>query len=244
MEQFFTKDYIGAPFVIFGAAHLAALGVVLLVNLLTPSLKRASLSARDTFRYGLAAILIINETLWHVWNAATGQWTIQTMLPLHLCSVLVWLSAYMLLTRNYRVFEVIYFLGIGGAAQALLTPDAGIYGFPHFRFFQTMISHGTIVTAAVFMTTVEGNRPTWKSLPRVFGAMNVYMLAVFPLNLLLGSNYLFIAHKPETASLIDVLGPWPSYILSLEGIGLAVSLVLYSPFAVKDWRARQAVGVS
>lgn len=239
MEQFFTKDYTGAPFVLFGAAHLAALGVVLLANLLTPSLKRASPSAKDAFRYGLAAILIINETLWHIWNAATGQWTIQTMLPLHLCSVLVWLSAYMLLTRNYRVFEVIYFLGIGGATQALLTPDAGIYGFPHLRFFQTMISHGAIVTAAVFMTTVEGNRPTWKSLPRVFAAMNVYMLAVFPLNLLLGSNYLFIAHKPETASLIDMLGPWPWYILGLEAIGLVVSLLLYSPFAVKDWRARK-----
>jgi len=26
-------------------------------------------------------------------------------------------------------------MGIGGALQALLTPDLGLYGFPHFRFF-------------------------------------------------------------------------------------------------------------
>jgi uncharacterized membrane protein YwaF len=49
---------------------------------------------------------------------------------------------------------------------------------------------------------------------------------------------MFIAHKPETASLMDMLGPWPWYILSLELVGLAVSLLLYSPFGLKDWRDR------
>lgn len=38
----------------------------------------------------------------------------------------------------------------------MLTPDAGLYGFPHVRFFQIFISHGSIVAAAVYMTAVEG----------------------------------------------------------------------------------------
>jgi len=118
--------------------------------------------------------------------------------------------------------------------QALLTPDAGIYGFPHFRFFQAIISHGSIVTAAIYMTVVEKHRPYWRSLLRVAVGTNVYMLFVGMVNVLLGSNYLFIAHKPETASLMDVLGPWPWYILSLEVIGLAISLLLYLPFALRD----------
>lgn len=240
MNQFFVKDYTGAPFVLFGPAHLIALGLVLLVNLIVvANRKRFSPRGRLIFRNGLAVLLIVNEIAWHLWNYFTGQWTIQTMLPLHLCSVLVWVSAYMLLTRSYSIYEFAYFLGIGGAIQALLTPDAGIYGFPHFRFIQTVLSHGSIVTAAIFMTFVEGYRPYWRSLVRVAIWGNVYMVAIGLVNWLIGSNYLFIARKPATASLIDVLGPWPWYILSLEAIAAVMFLLLYLPYAIHDRRQEQ-----
>jgi hypothetical integral membrane protein (TIGR02206 family) len=240
MEQFFTKEYTGAPFVFLGTAHLVVIVILLLVNLSLVRL-RGKPQAQKAFRYTLAVVLLVNELAWHVWNAAVGQWTLQTMLPLHLCSVLVWTTAAMLLTENYRIYEFIYLMGIGGALQAVLTPDLGIYGFPHFRFFQTFISHGGIITAAVFMTVVEGLRPYWRSLLRVFVATNIYMVVVFGINLLLGSNYLFIMRPPDTPSLIDALGPWPWYLLSLEAIGVLTCLVLYLPFALKDWRAARQV---
>jgi hypothetical integral membrane protein (TIGR02206 family) len=235
MEQFFSADWKGDPFILFGPAHLAALGVVVLANLVIFWLRgRFTERSRLAFRYGLAAILLIDEALWHYWNAITGRWSLQETLPLHLCSVLVFASAYMLIRRSYGVYEFAYLLGLGGATQALLTPDAGMYGFPHFRAFQVIISHGSIVTAALYMTFVEGYRPYWASLKRVFVGMNVYMLFVGGVNWLVGSNYLFIARKPETASLIDVLGPWPWYIISLEAVGLLLCLLLYLPFALSD----------
>jgi len=46
-------------------------------------------------------------------------------------------------------------------------------------------------------------------------------------------------HKPPTASLLDLLPPWPWYILWMEAIGLVVMcLILYLPFAVKDWHVK------
>jgi hypothetical integral membrane protein (TIGR02206 family) len=238
MGEYFARDYHGEPFQLFGPAHLVALSIVLLIVLLVIYFRKGfSPRLRLITRYTLATILMLNELAWHAWNYFTGQWTIQTMLPLHLCSVLVWLGAYMLVTKSYTIYEFSYFLGIAGALQALLTPDVGIYGFPHFRFFQTMISHGTIILSAIYMTFVEGYRPTWKSVIRVMVWMNVYMVAIGIVNWLIGSNYLFIAHKPETASLIDVLGPWPWYILSLEAIGLVLCLLLYLPYAIRDQRA-------
>jgi hypothetical integral membrane protein (TIGR02206 family) len=156
-----------------------------------------------------------------------------------MCSLFVWLTAIMLLTRSYRVYEFAYFLGIGGAIQALITPNVGPFGFPHFRFFQAFFMHAPIVLGSVFMTTVEGYRPTGKSLLRVAVGTNLYMAAVFGINMLLGSNYMFIAQKPPTASLIDYLAPWPWYILELEAIGAAICLVLYLPFAIGDWRRQR-----
>lgn len=233
----FAKEWTGGPFVLFGPGHLIALGIILLVNLLLPLL-RGKPRAQRFFRYGAAAWILLNEIAWHVWNWSIGQWDVRIMLPFHLCSVLVPLTAYMLVTKSYRVYEFAYFLGIGAAMQALLTPDAGPYGFPHFRIFQTLTAHGLIVTSAVYMTVVEGYRPQWKSLWRVILGVNLYMIPVAGVNALLGSNYLFIAHKPETASLIDMLGPWPWYILGLEAVGLVLCLLLYLPFAIRDWRQR------
>ena len=119
--------------------------------------------------------------------------------------------------------------------QALITPDAGIYGLPHFRAVQTLAAHGGIVLAALYMTIVEGLRPTWQSFKRVFQWTNIYMVIVFFINLAIGSNYLFIAHKPEFPTLIDLLAPWPWYILELEVVALAVCFILYIPFMLKDW---------
>jgi hypothetical integral membrane protein (TIGR02206 family) len=241
MSQFFVKDYTGAPFVLFGLAHLVALLVVVVVNILiVANRKRFTQGGKRNFRVGLATVLILNEVGWHLWNYFTGQWTLQTMLPLHLCSVLVWVSAYMLITGNDLIYEFSYFLGIAGATQALLTPDAGIYGFPHFRFLQSITSHGSIVTAAIYMTAVEGYRPYWRSLLRVAVLGNIYMGVIGLVNWVLGSNYLFIAHKPETASLIDVLGSWPWYILSLEALAAVLCLLLYLPFAIRDRKAKMA----
>ena len=225
----------------FSPSHLVALAIIGLIALAVVFWgKHMNERQRKWFRYTVGGILLVNEISWHIWNVVVGRWTVQEMLPLHLCSVLVFVTAYMLIARNYFFFEIAYFMGIGAAIQALMTPDAGIYGFPHFRFFQTFISHGLIFVSPFYMVFVEGLRPYWRSLLRTFIILNAYMVPVFILNQLIGSNYLFIAHKPPTASLIDALGPWPWYILALELIGVVTCLILYLPWAVKDWRAKAA----
>ena len=45
-------------------------------------------------------------------------------------------------------------------------------------------------------------------------------------------------YKPVGPSLLDFLGPWPWYLLSMELIGLVLVVLLYLPFAVRDWRSR------
>lgn len=239
MEWFFAKDYTGNPFVLFGPAHLAFLAGAILFYLTFPLIRNKSERWRRNYRIVYVIVSITNELSWHIWKASIGEWTVQEMLPLHLCSVFVVLNAIMLLTGNRTIYEISYFLAIGGAMQALLTPDAGQYGLPHIRAWQTLIAHTLIMGAPIYMTVVEGYRPYWASLKRVFISANIYMVVITILNFIIGSNYMFTAHKPVTASLIDMLGPWPWYLLSLEVVALAVCVILYLPFAIKDWLARR-----
>jgi hypothetical integral membrane protein (TIGR02206 family) len=239
VEQFFTSRYTGAAFELFGPPHLSFLAVVVLACMLVYVFRDRFSPRQKTFmRWFLAVWMVFNEIAFHIWNIYYGLWNVQTHLPLHICSIMVFASAVMLVTRNAMIYEFSYFMGIGAAMQALLTPDAGIYGFPHFRFFQTLTAHGLIVFSAIYMTAVEKFRPNPKSLVRVFIGMNLYVALIYFVNSIIGSNYLYIMGKPATASLIDMLGPWPWYILSMEVIGAIICLVLYLPFFLKDLAVR------
>jgi hypothetical integral membrane protein (TIGR02206 family) len=225
---------------LFSAPHLAALSTVIFVCLLLFFFRHQfSPRYRLLFRWIVAILLVANELAYHVWNVYSGLWSAQTMLPLNICSVLVFASAFMLAARSYPVYEFCYFLGIGAASQVLVNPDLGVIQFPHFLFFQTSISHGLVVIAAVYMTVVENFRPYPKSLLKVALGMNAYLLLMVVVNHWLGSNYLYIARKPDTPTLLDLLGPWPWYILGMEALGAAIAGVLYLPFLVQDLRRKR-----
>ncbi len=240
MAQYFAYDYQGNPFILFGIWHLVALLVIVLINFAMLGLRGSSEKTRTIVRWSMAIVLWLDEASWHIWNIYWGHWTV-AQLPLHICSILVWLAGFMLIFKSYRIYEFAYFIGIGGAMQALLTPDAGIYGFPHYRIFQTMISHGLLITSAIYMTTVEGFRPSWKSFWRVVIGLNIYAVLIYPINLLLHTDFLYINAKPATASLLDALPAWPYYLIYMEALLFVVFLILYLPFIIKDWRSRVKV---
>lgn len=238
--QWISADYQGGAFVLLGPSHLSVL-LCLAIVIGYFAWQRNSMSplARKRWRYGMAILLLLNDAARHWWYWYNGLWSLQLMLPLHLCSLMAY-TAYMLITLDYRVYEIMYFAGIGGAAQAFITPTLGQYGFPHFHYWQYFLWHALIILGAVYMTLVEGYRPTLLSLGKTAIALNVALIIVGIANVFLGSNYMFLAYKPPEGSMFDYLGPWPWYIVAMEVIGLALCALLYLPFAVRDWRARMA----
>jgi uncharacterized membrane protein YwaF len=64
----------------------------------------------------------------------------------------------------------------------------------------------------------------------VLGLGNVYLISVGLINWLLGTNYGYACRKPDTPSLMDILGPWPWYLIALQGVALLLFLVLDAPF--------------
>ncbi len=231
MSDYFEYHYQGPAFVLFGVGHLAALAVIgAIVAAMVWGWKPPDDRGRRRARLLLVAGFLITEGSWHAWNLANGAWNLREHLPLHSCAFSIWCTVYMLLTRSYRVYEIVFFVGIAGATQVLITPNAGIYGLPHFRALQTLTSHGLLVIALVYMTAIEGFRPSWRSVLKAMLALNVYLLLVHGINIMLGSNYLYTMHKPPTASLLDLLGPWPWYLLVCELLALALFSLLMLPF--------------
>lgn len=230
MREFFSLQP-GHEFKMFSTSHLVVLTLVILTCCALYFFRSGIKIHPKKRRIGslIALTLLFLEMALRFWEKAWGIWSLQGSLPLHLCSISLFLSALLLISRSYILYEIVYFWGLGGATQALLTPDIW-YGFPHFIFFQFFTAHALIVMAVLWMTWVEEMRPSLKSLGKAFLAANIYAVFVAVTNYLLGSNYLYLCQKTANPSLLDYLHPWPWYILELEIITLTVFIICYLPF--------------
>ncbi|WP_028593391.1 TIGR02206 family membrane protein [Paenibacillus assamensis] len=224
----------------FSSAHLGALLLfavsIILLYVCRFWLRDEKRSKRT--RFTLIGLLILAEVSLNIWYVAGGVYDAADTLPLELCSISLYLCVFMLLFRSRFIFSIVYFTGIGGALQALLTPALG-FPFPHFRFLQFFLAHIVIILAVLYMVWVEKYRPTWKSVGLAMVFLNVLLVVVGSINYLTGGNYMFLARKPETASLLDVLGPYPWYIISLEAVAFIMFIILYAPFGISAWRRRK-----
>ena len=229
-------DYNDNPFSFFSQHHISALlvlfGIYVLIFLFRKKLIAPNIDIK--MRYIIAAALILQEVSLSIWRLSNGAWHAGTSLPLHLCGASIVLSAIMLINKNYTLFEINYFWGLGGAIQALLTPDIGMYGFPHYRFIQFFTSHGLLLVAVLYMVFVHKYAPTHKSIWKVFGITLAYTAFIAIFNLIFNGNYLFICRKPEAGSIMDVMGPWPWYILPLGIMAIVTFYIWYSPFAISS----------
>ncbi len=180
----------------------------------------------------LGALLLVVYPVGLAVNAYQGTLTTQIMLPLQYCDVATYAAVIALWTRRQFPCEVVYFFGVAGTLQGLLTP-ALFYDFPDPRFVLFFIMHGGVPVTAFYVVSAMGARPRPGSVPRVMGFSLVWYAVVAVVNWALGTNYAFQCAKPVQASLFDQLGPWPWYNFSTIGVGLVFYYLLYLPFAFR-----------
>ncbi|MCC3374030.1 TIGR02206 family membrane protein [Cohnella sp. REN36] len=224
----------------YSAAHLAALAgaAAVLSSILAFRGRLRSPGARRTARTALVLAAVACEGAMLVRRAWLNDWGFEA-LPFELCSMMIWLSAAAVWTGSKRLYEVTFFLGILGAAQALLTPDLAA-GFPDYDYFHFFLGHTVIVAANVYLTAVEGYRPTGRSVWRAWLGLHALAVPAAVADLAWGTNFMFLARKPSGASLLDLLGPWPWYLLQLEAVALTLMLLLYGAVRFADrWASRR-----
>lgn len=220
----YNKKYI---FEMFSTSHILAL-LLFLIGAISIFIFRNKLKQLKwrPIEIGIALSLLFFELIFHIWLVASGYWDANDSIPIELCSISLMLTIILLLTRRKLIYELLLFTALLGATQALITPVL-YYDFPHFRFIYFFYTHIMMIWVALYFTWVKGFRPTIWSVVKVFIFLNVLLPIVMLVNTLVDGNYMFLSHKPKTASLLDYLGPHPWYILSMEGILLSLSLIVW-----------------
>jgi len=216
-------------FHLFGPAHLFILGAVLLFAALLAGLQRKLPPGFKGLRMGLACVLLLDSFVYYGYMALRGQLTFPDHLPLELCDASLCLILIALVTLNKAVFDLAYYGALAGAAMALLTPNLW-EPFPSFSTVQFFIDHGLIVAGALYLVWSGLARPRPGSVVRTMVAVNIFAAIVGVFDFLFKTDYMYLRAKPQNASLLDALGPWPWYIVAAEGVAFVVFLLLYLPF--------------
>jgi len=185
----------------------------------------------------LAIVILINESAWWVWFGVHHALSIGYALPLQLCDVAAFVSAAALWTRRPLLVELTYFWGVAGTANGLISPDIPDH-FPSLLFLQYFIQHGAIVAAALLLVVGLRIAPRNWSAVRVAGLTIGLLVIDASVDLLTGANYLFLRQTPSVHSLLDLMGPWPWYIVGAAALAIVFFAALDLPFAVKRRRYR------
>jgi len=158
-----------------------------------------------------------------------GNFDITEDLPLQLCNILPLLLIIGLYFRSRLVLSVIFFWILAGTAQANITPTL-LNTFPHYEAIRYWAIHTGLPVLAIYLYYVLGYRFKLKDAVRSALALNVLAAIIYPLNILLGSNYLYLVEKPPGTTIYNLLGPWPWYILNIEILMLVLFSAVLLPF--------------
>jgi hypothetical integral membrane protein (TIGR02206 family) len=216
-------------FRLFGPAHLFILGAVpVLAGVLAFIQRRLPVGSRS-LRIGLAVSLLLDSVVYYGYLIFRGQLTFPDHLPLELCDASLCLIIIALFTLNKTVFDLAYYGALAGATMALMTPNLW-EAFPSFGTVQFFVAHGLIVTGALYLAWSGQARPRPGSVPRAMIAVNIFAAFLGAFDFIFKTDYMYLRAKPQNASLLDFLGPWPWYLVGAEGVASIAFLLLYLPF--------------
>jgi hypothetical integral membrane protein (TIGR02206 family) len=200
-------------FSMYGPSHWAALAVFAIGSVLLVWIGRreSETQARLLGRVlGALTVAIYAAALTYLLSPPT----IERSVPLRLTDLATVTAAYALWSHRQWAYALTYYWGLTLSSQALISPAFTSPDFPSVQFLAFWGMHLLVVWAAIYLTWGRGMRPTWHSYRIVVVTTAIWAVVTLTFNRIAGTDYGFLNHKPATASALDVLGPWPFYILT------------------------------
>ena len=164
--------------------------------------------------------------------------SLERSVPLRLTDLATVAGAYAFWSQRQWAFVLTYYWGLVLSSQALISPVLKSPDFPHYEFLAFWSIHLLEVWAAIYLAWGRGMRPDWGSYRFVVVVTALWAAVTMAFNSIAGTNYGFLNAKPATASLLDVMGPWPVYVLVASALILAVWALMTWPWVRGSSRDR------
>jgi hypothetical integral membrane protein (TIGR02206 family) len=188
----------------------------------------ASWGRKKNYTKFLGLVILINLIVENIYGLYLGVWDVKHFLPLQFCGITGILASILMFKYSKNIAEIVYYWGIPGGLYALITPQFDL-GTSSYFFYGYIISHASIILIPLYAIFYENFMPPKLSWLKIFMITQTAALLVMAINMLLGSNYMYLSSPPIAQNLL-IIGKWPWYLLVFECLALGHFFILYSFF--------------
>lgn len=233
---FVTSDHIpeGVGFRTFGLTHILWLlaGLVFCVAACL-FYRKLSEDKRKRMLTALGVYIFLQEMVKNLVVALLGEFG-WGYLPFHLCGINILLIAFDTVKQAKTVRSFLYYFAIPGALLALLFPNwtqMPVWNFFHIHSFTI---HILIVLYPLLLVTTNQVSTDLKAALRGVGLLVAMAIPVYGLNLLWGTNFMFLM-QPDSGNPLEffekLLG---SHLWGFPILLPVVMLVMYLPILILE----------
>ena len=219
----------------FSPVHLSVTAVFIAIMVAAMVFyKKLDEKSRQKFLYVMSALLIADELWKHVISLATGQWE-WGFLPLHLCSINIFVCVINSFRRDKFTSEVLYSVCIPGAALALLMPTWTNLPYWNFMSLHSNSVHVLLIMYPLLLIA-GGFRPDFRRLPKVFALLLAECVPIFFLNKIIDTNFFFLngtENNPVLEILSSIFGN-EFYFIGFPPLLAVVWFFMYLPWFLSE----------
>lgn len=236
MEYFLhTEEVIpeGLGFKSFDATHLLWLAATVVVIVLAAlHYRRLDEKGRSLWCKVVAVLLVADELFKHVCLIIGGNFMVK-YLPLHLCSINLFLIAYHAWKPNRSLGAYLYAVCIPGALAATLCPTWTALPVLNFMHLHSTTVHILLLMYPIVLTAGGDIKPRAKDIPKCLLVLVCLAAVALAANLLLDTNFFFLMESGGTNNplyLFEVL--LGDHRLGFPILVAAVLAVMFIPIEV------------
>ena len=217
----------------FDSTHIALLALAAVIIFCAVLIfRRLSTAGRNRFFAVLTVLLLLDEFAKYAIAIGTNSWS-WSYLPLHLCSINIFVCLAYTLTKKDLLAEFLYSLCLPGAVVALIVPT-----WNDLPILNGMLLHSASVHIMLVMYPVlvlaNGFCPSFRRLPKILCMLAAVAVPIYFVNKWLGTNFFFLArteNNPVLEMLAAVFGE-KYFFLGLPLLLIIVWTLMYIPWAL------------
>ncbi len=211
----------------YSAGHILYLAVlIVIIFTLGPYYKKSSEAIRKRIRNVLASLVLIDEVIKYIVPLATDAWN-WAFLPLHVCSLSIFIICLHAITGSDKVAEVLYAVSLPTALMALIFPNWMMLPLWNYESIHSFTVHMLIVIYPS-MLLFGGFIPVFSRLKAAIIPFAVAIAVAVTANHYLGTNFFFLngGDSGNPLSFLErYVGMW--YILAFPVIAALLWLGMY-----------------
>ncbi len=178
--------------------------------------KKADKDTRRKIELVFVVLLWLDEAIKHISLLTHGTWLVD-YLPLHLCSINIFMITIFYFTRNKLIGNFIYCLCIPAAIVALLFPNWAQLPLVNCMSLHSYTVHVLLACYPIMLTYGKEIIKNYKNLPKLVLMLAILSIPIELVNLAWGTNFMFLTEAPKGTPL-----EWAEILTGSHLVGFAV----------------------